>query len=567
EAIPDDWPVDGATGYESMARIDHALAAPDGVTTILEHERRRAGLPGAFHDLTLRTKAQALRDLFTSERRALRRRFLALLNELPPPADATLRDCARALEAITIALPRYRTYISEGGASASDRSTLVDAIDVARRKSPRLPAAAFAAVQRILLLDDLPADPGARRRHLEVICRWQQLSGPLAAKGVEDTALYVDTSFIALNEVGAEPTQIDEDAVAALHAFFQDRAATHPRALSALTTHDSKRSADIRARLLALADMPDEWLQLLSEFRNALAAINGASLDPAEESLLLQTIVGAWPLDPMSLDAFPDRVSRFMIKAAREAKRRTSWIDGNETHEAALDHAARAVIDDIRRGERLDSIRECIDRIAHAGALNALSALIISAAAPGAPDIYQGTERWRFMLVDPDNRGPVDFAAAAEQLRSIDRELDSNPGDAIRALLDAWPDGGLKQFVTSRLLRARHDHPDLFTIGEHLPLTARGRRADHLIAFARRLNGRTAIAIAPRGALPLTSAQQFPLGESAWDDTIIPLPADAPSRWRCALTGHSIDSRSMNGDPVIGAAEALAALPVALLIG
>ncbi len=539
ESLPPDWPVQGATGYEFLVALDRAFTDPAGLNSILAHARPILGEDADFHDLVFRSKRRALGDLFQTERRRVRNLFLrSHARRLPDSLPA--RAAARALEAITVALPVYRTYIDAVGPSEEDRAHIRRAVEDAEHRGAADPDA-------LAHLQDLLTTRSDDSAHLEFIARWQQLSGPLMAKGVEDTALYVHTAFVALNEVGGEPI-VPDDPVRALHDFLAERQRTTPLALSASSTHDTKRSEDVRTRLLCLAQIPDEWNSRVDEWIPAARAFaESQSIDQelianADLLLLFQTLLGAWPLTEAELDAFPDRVADYLVKASREAKRRSSWLDPNEAFESALTSLAHALIHALRSGEPLPRFHELRDRLARAGAMASISQTILRIAAPGVPDIYQGAELWLLSLVDPDNRGEVDFETRKRLLRTLHTDQ-----PVLDDLLDDWPDARLKLHVLSRALRARRERADFFLQADFIPLDT----DSSCIAFARALGARAAIAVARRRVL-----DESPQGG------ILRLPDSAPRRYRDALSGRVIDAEqgALDLEPL------LSPLPAALLM-
>lgn len=545
ESLPPEWPVQGATGYEFLVALDRAFTDPAGLRAIVDHARPILGDDADFHDLVFRSKSRALGDLFQTERRRVRSLFLrAHARSLPGTVPA--RAAARALEAITVALPVYRTYIDAAGPSADDRAQIRRAVEDAEKRGAADPVA-------LTLLRDLLTARSEDPAHLELIARWQQLTGPLMAKGVEDTALYVHTAFVALNEVGGEPI-VPNNPVRALHDFLAERQRTTPFALSASSTHDTKRSEDVRTRLLCLAQIPDEWNSRVDEWIPAARAFaESQSIDQnpiadADLLLLFQTLLAAWPLEESDLDAFPDRVADYLVKASREAKRRSSWLDPNDAFESAFTGLARALIDALRSRQPLPRFHDLRDRLARAGAMTSIAQAILRVAAPGVPDIYQGAETWLLTLVDPDNRSEVDFETRERLLRGLD--AGAPPLDE---LIDSWPDGRLKLHALSRALRARRDRAEFFARAEYRPLEVEGDDSTNpgVIAFQRTLEGACAVALARR-----TLLSDPPV------DMRLRLPQGAPPRFHDVLTQQTIEAP--NG--AIRCDSLLRRLPAALLV-
>ncbi|MBX6342884.1 MAG: malto-oligosyltrehalose synthase, partial [Thermomicrobiaceae bacterium] len=366
-----------------------------------------------------------------------------------------------------------------------------------------------------------------RRVWLEWLLRWQQFTGPVTAKGVEDTTFYVYNRLISLNEVGADPeSELAPLSVDELHDRLQRRQAGWPHTMNAGSTHDTKRSEDVRPRISLLSQVPTAWARALDEWsalnRGKRREVEGVVVpDPNEEIFIYQTLVGAWPLSGDEVGEFRERLKRYMVKAAREAKAHTSWIRPDEAHEAALLAFIDDLFDDAAFLERFHALQE---PIAFWGAFEALGQTLVRVAAPGLPDLYRGTELWDLSLADPDNRRPVDFDARVAALDDLDRRAEADRAGLLADLLAGWRDGRVKLYLISRALRLRRERADLFAEGDYLPLEATGARPGHVVAFARRHDGAWALAVAPRLLARLTDPGVPPLGETVWGDTALALP-------------------------------------------
>jgi (1->4)-alpha-D-glucan 1-alpha-D-glucosylmutase len=429
-----------------------------------------------------------------------------------------------------------------------------------------------------VLTTDLAASrpPAQRDAIIEFAMKLQQFSAPVMAKGMEDTAFYLYNRLASLNEVGGEPRSFDVS-VARFHDANAERAWFWPHALLATSTHDSKRSEDVRARIDALSELPAEWRLHASRWRrfnrtrrHMVDQVEAPSRN--DEYLLYQTLVGAWPggeVGAPALESFRERIERYLIKVVREAKAFSSWLNPNEQYEAALIGMARAMLAPGNKRFFEDFV-PFQRRIAWFGMLNSLAQTLLKLAAPGVPDIYQGCERWNLSLVDPDNRRPIDHAADAKSLRAMQSAVAMGEGALAalaRELMQAMHDGRIKQFVTWRALALRREREALFRNGAYLPLEISGEHADHLCAFARVQDGQRVIAVATRLACTLMNGETaIPAGPEVWGDTRI-LLGDASSHltWQDALTGEIVrtDDRAPR---TLAASEALAILPVALLV-
>jgi (1->4)-alpha-D-glucan 1-alpha-D-glucosylmutase len=551
ERLPASWPVAGTTGYEFATAVDAVLFDPGGAGALAGWYRRAIGGRGGFRAAARAGKRQVLRTWLAADARRLGRGLAAVLRGegRPGPGVAAL---VRALVEVMVHFPVYRTYVEPDAPvpSAADRDAIARALAGARRAA-RAPAAALDAVAAVL------AEPGASAARLAFVQRFQQTTGPVMAKGVEDTALYRWVPLAARNEVGSEPDAPLADAAPRLHAWLAARAARWPQALSTVTTHDTKRSADVRARLAVLSERPAAWIARVERWRRrhrALARdVDGRRApDAALEYLIYQTLVGVWPLGPVDRDALAARVRGYVRKAAREAKVHTSWLRPHPAFEEAVDAFVAALLAD--EGFVADVAAAAGD-IARPGLWNALARTLVHLTAPGVPDVYQGDETWCFTLTDPDNRRPVDFAAHAAMLAG----LAARPVDeALAAELVAHvEDGRAKLHVVRTALALRRTAPALFA-GAYDALATTGTSAGRVFAFARRAGGRMAVTIVPRLVASLGGS---PVGD-VWGDTACTLPAGT-ARLVNALTGAAVAPEAGG----VAVARALAAFPVALLVG
>jgi (1->4)-alpha-D-glucan 1-alpha-D-glucosylmutase len=433
----------------------------------------------------------------------------------------------------------------------------------ARRAAPEIDPSVFAFLARLLSgkLVEGPHSGFSRVAVLKFAMKFQQLSGPVMAKGLEDTAFYRYNRFIALNEVGGEPDRFgcvaDE-----LHAALAERARRWPHALSATATHDTKRGEDARARLAVLSELADEWSVEVREWRRILRGSElAAPPEPNAEYYFYQSLLGAWPAELCAFDQPPaaaleelaQRLKLALTKAMREAKRHTNWASPDERYEAALLELVDAALVPTRDNAFLARFVPFVRRIARLGVRNSLVQLTLKLMAPGVPDVYQGADAWDFSLVDPDNRRSVDFAARDERLAAVERSLRGERGAALARMLDEWHDGAIKLAVTRTLLELRARERELFIAGEYVPCEARGPRADEVVAFVRRRGDRAALA----------AVQRFPArAERAdgWRGTRLCVPGGIADG-RDVLTGRGVD-----GGEEVDAGALFATLPVAVAV-
>jgi (1->4)-alpha-D-glucan 1-alpha-D-glucosylmutase len=397
----------------------------------------------------------------------------------------------------------------------------------------------------------------------------QQYSGPVMAKGLEDTAFYRYNRLVSLNEVGGHPDLFGV-AVSAFHRANAERARRWPHAMLGTSTHETKRGEDTRARLNVLSEIPEEWERQVQAWSRIIRARRGdiestAPPDHNDEYLLYQLLVGAWPvefidvdaLDADALAAFAKRVEGALIKSVREAKVHSTWAAPDEAYEDPLKSFLRDCLDATRSNTFLDSFRAFTARIARLGMLNSLAQTLLKLTVPGVPDLYQGTELWDLSLVDPDNRRPIDY----DRRRLLMTEL-ANPTQApgaIPPLLERWKDGRVKLALIARTLALRQAHPDLFAEGGYEALEVGGARENHLCAFARRCGGKSVVVAVPRLVAALDA-------RPGWDDTVVRLPPAAAPRWRNVLSGAVVDAADSDGAAALGAADMFAQFPFALLV-
>jgi (1->4)-alpha-D-glucan 1-alpha-D-glucosylmutase len=575
EPLPDDWPVAGTTGYDFAALVANLLVDAAGLRAL---ERVYAAVvpnaPTAYAAVARQQKLHVMDTLFAGERRALARQLARLAQGAGRGIPYAALE--RAVSLVTAHLPVYRTYTRGDSVAPRDRVYLARAL-AAASKEPTGDRRALAFLREVLLLAYPPALPEPQRRAWRRwVMRWQQFSGPVTAKGLEDSAFYRYHRLSALNEVGGEP-DTHGLAVEEFHTAMRDRRVRWPHTLNATSTHDTKRSEDVRARLLVLAELPDAWAARVRRWQAWNAPhkpqVDGQPVpDPNTEYLLYQTLVGAWPLEAAEHADFLARLQGFALKAAREARVFTSWLYPHPAWEAAQAQFLERLLARSADNPFPADLEAFLHPIAYCGALNALAQQLLKLAAPGVPDLYQGTELWDFSLVDPDNRRPVDFARRRAALEAL--LATRVPEAMVRELLATWPDGRVKLWLTHRALRLRRELPTLFAEGAYLPVPVEGPRAAHVVAFARRAAARWALVVVPRlpaRLLGVTDDWSPPpaLGVPAasWADTRLVLPAEAPRRWQDQLAARPVEAAVAPDGLVLAVGEVLAPFPVGLLVG
>jgi len=462
------------------------------------------------------------------------------------------------MTALMAAFPVYRTYIDADSFSRQDGTVLAAALEKARDKCHECRPGVDEIIDLLLsgLRDGL--DRQAQQARQYFLMRFQQFTGPVMAKGFEDTLLYVYNRFLSLNEVGGDPRafglSLDQ-----FHRFNELRARNWPYAMSATSTHDSKRGEDVRARLNVLSEIPDRWQQAVTrwaQMNEPHKQMAGDVLAPHrnDEYLLYQTLVGALPFDEREYDSFRQRISDYVIKAVREAKTYTDWVDSNEPYEGACRQFVEKILDRSPENNFWPDFLAFQKEISEYGILNSLSQTALKMTCPGVPDFYQGTELWDLNLVDPDNRRPVDFDRRVKALKQVTARPGPQPTSANH-------EGHAKLFLTHRGLRARGENRDLFEKGDYLPASVTGSGEQHIIAFFRQWQDSYALIVAPRFLASLVKPGESPTGQEVWQDTRITLPANAPSRWRDAITDSVLTART---NAFVG--DILREFPVSILI-
>ncbi len=617
ERLPPGWGLDGTTGYEFMDQCAAVLHDGEGEAVLDELWRDIVGelavqgvSPVAEIELNhvegmvRQARRGFLARNFAAEFNALTSCLHALARSAVQTRDLSLMSIRRCMVELLVHFPVYRTYASERGMPCADRELLAHAIQVAGTTLNPVDHVTLHVLEGWLggdlLLDR--GDEARRALQLRAMARFQQLTPPLTAKSMEDTAFYRYGRLLSRNEVGAEPARLALP-VAQFHQLAARRARATPDSLLATATHDHKRGEDGRMRLAALSEIAEEWSTVLHHWHQmnapVVAATAGAqgAIDAVDEYLLYQTLVGAWPDglrvgddDLAALEELAERIVAWQRKALREAKRRSDWVAPQDAYEAACERFTRALLCDPGLDPRhhpfLIELEQFVRRLAPLGAINSLSQTMLKLCTPGVPDFYQGCERWDFSMVDPDNRRPVDFA-----LRS--RRLDAAMPRPVS--LRDWQDGGAKQQLIHAVLQYRRQHAEVFATGAYVPLATHGKLARHVMAFARMLpgvpgssagaeqGGQVLVVVCTRlaghllsfegprdEALPLVAAQ-------AWGDTRIALPAQLSHiggtgmrQWRSVLTsgqGRLEECAMADGERggTIAVSEILGSLPVELL--
>ena len=576
EHLAEGWPIDGTVGYDFTNLVNGIFI-----------DRRNERLFSNLYQRVVEFGVKVEKLIYESKKLVMRRALASEVNVLAQlldeisNSDRRARDYTRGVlrESIreTMAcFPVYRTYIDEQGRlSETDRGYIEQAIDCAKRQNGTPAPEVFDFLRSILLLEanDTDTTINGYRRQLYFTLKFQQLTGPVMAKGLEDTACYVYNRFISVNEVGGTPASFGVP-VSEFHRGNEERAERSPNSMLATSTHDTKRSEDVRARLNALSEMPRMWTSYVMKWRRVnrkhkVTLADGRIVpDNNEEYLLYQTLVGAWPLRIESREQWQEfvrRIQQYIYKAMHEAKVNLSWLNPNPEYVAGMNAFIENILSPTQgRKANLfwDSLQKLLPQLMYFGCINSLAQALLKLTCPGVPDIYQGQEMWNFSLVDPDNRRPVDFDSrvrAAEELRS--RAMTDGAAAVCSDMLKDYRDGRMKLWVTMRALNFRREQTDLFRRGRYLPLQALHGKQEHVVAFARQHAGEVAITAVPRLSLTLMKGREEPPVGAVWNDTALSLPPEAiGKRLRNVLTDEIIHP----GQSLL-CREIFASFPVALL--
>jgi (1->4)-alpha-D-glucan 1-alpha-D-glucosylmutase len=571
ERIPATWPVSGTTGYDFLDYVNGLfVCAPNG-TAMEDIYNRFTGRELNFPDVLYEKKKLVMSTLLAVEMRSLGRELAEIAASDRYAREFPRLSLLEALIEVTACLGVYRTYIRSLDVPPEARESIQCAIMNARARKPDLDAACFDFVADVLLLSDKPhLVPEQRESRLMFVIRWQQFTGPIVAKGQEDTALYVYYPLLSLNEVGGDPQPsrvADADEFA---RFIDERQKQWPHSMNATTTHDTKRSEDVRARISVLSEVPEEWRLRLNNWSHWNAAhrkiLNGQTVpDRNEEYFIYQTLIGILPDNVEDFGSILERVQKYLVKATREAMIHTRWTRPNEAHEQALKDFVFSILttpDAVGFRNDLVSFHRFI---AFFGRLNGLSQVLLKMTCPGVPDFYQGSELWDLRLVDPDNRNSVDFAHRKKLCESLAVEKGASSVQEVRQLLSQAGDSRIKLYLIRQTLGYRRSHPELFSDGRFLKLAAMGTCALKLFSFARCIGDQWCLVIVPRWQAQGRSAVTFL--EVDWEDTRIKLPPHGPGSWTNIFTGVTTQACYENGGQGwLELNSTLRDFPVALLV-
>jgi (1->4)-alpha-D-glucan 1-alpha-D-glucosylmutase len=558
ETLPASWPVEGTTGYDFLNQLNGLFVAAQNEKEISAIYSKFTGNKQTFDEIAYEHKKRVIQRYFEGDIENLARQLKQALKTRPSGEKYSPQRTREAIVELISNFPIYRTYFNSDGEKNREYKTFEDALKNSKERNKKIKT-------EIEAMEKLIEDPPSSSSALKFIMRLQQFTGPIIAKGVEDTAFYVYNRLLSLNEVGSNPSNFG-CSIENFHAFMFTRQANWPLSMNATSTHDTKRGEDCRARINVLSEIPSEfsahvekWSSINSKKKKDL----GAKLVPSknEEYYIYQTLMGAFPFEKIELEDFKNRLKLHMTKALREAKTNSSWISPNLPYEEAVNRFITELLDSSSENTFIQDFLPFQKRINFCGFLNSLSQTLIKIASPGVPDFYQGTELWDLSLVDPDNRRPINFAKRPSFLEQV-QNLDSSK---LQGFLDDFEDGKVKIYAINKALETRHKNRDLFQNGAYVSLEVKGPFSNNVIAFCRKTEASCAVIVVPRLMAKLTNMERLPLGD-VWGDTFVCLPLGVSKIWREIFTNQSVVSKKLGGDGGFYVGDLLHAFPLALLM-
>lgn len=564
EKLPANWPIQGTTGYDFLNYVNGLFCQSKNQERFDKIYVEMTGLTRPYNDLLVAKKRLIADKNLAGDADNLAQLLKRVCGDYRYGRDFTLAGLKTAIMEFLVRFPVYRTYINQEGVGEDDRAYVQQAIREAKGKLPEL-LNELNLMEKFLFLDyDEFLSEENQQLWLRFVMKLQQFSGPLTAKGIEDTLFYVYYRFLALNEVGGSPNRFGIS-VEKFHEFNQKRLNSWPHAMNATATHDTKRGEDVRSRLNVISELPDQWEERVKVW-SQLNRVHKTQIDSKvipdrnDEYFLYQTLVGSFPFLEEEYPQYVQRIKDYVVKAVREAKVHTAWLRPDTDYENGFVNFVEKILDFSEDNKFWQEFRPFQEKVAFYGMFNSLSQTLLKLISPGLPDIYQGTELWDLSLVDPDNRRPVDFDGRLSYLQEIKRRSRTGMQNLIDDLMATWEDGRLKLFLIARVLQARQEYLDIFQQGDYQPVAVTGQYCDRIMAVARSYGKHTAIAIVPRFLTDVIEPPQFPLGD-IWGDTAIILPEGSESNWYEAIVNHDIAA-----SPNILVSQILQHFPVGLLI-
>ncbi len=574
EKLNPEWPIDGTVGYDFLNLLNNLFVVQANKKVVFEIYRSFTNESTNVFDLIYACKRLILLVSMSSELYVLSRYLDSIAEQHRSSRDFTEASLRAALGDVISCFPVYRSYIRSEAENIreEDRQYIVTAISRAKRLNPAINASIFDFIQKVLLLEDpLGLDEEQKKKRRDFVMRFQQLTPPAMGKGLEDTAYYRFYPLASLNEVGGDLLSFGIS-LEAFQKANQERGELWPCAMLTTSTHDTKRSEDVRARINALSEIPDQWRQALTHWsqlnqQHKIKEGEEQIPDANEEYLLYQTLVGAWPLDSSNHSEFITRIQAYIEKAIKEAKINSSWINPNHRYDIGVHQFIQRILNlDSVENPFINEFKTFIPKVIAAGMLNSLSQVILKLTLPGVPDIYQGNEIWDFSLVDPDNRRPVDFEVRRTLLKSLFEGHEGERCALLQQLMHNPEDGRIKLFLTAMALRLRQKLPSLFQQGSYLPLVVEGDKQNHVIAFIRAFEKQAVLVVSTRFYIPLMQEENIRIPVDRWKDTYVIIPEE----WKKmvfynVLTGKEAPFDTVKGALCLRLEKVLDPLPYALL--
>ncbi len=576
ERMPEDWPIFGTTGYVFLNSVNGIFIDMENFKAFDDIYTRFIKSKVNYQDLVYEKKKLIMETSMPSEIISLGYYLNHLSEKSRYTRDFTLISLTTAIVQVIANFPVYRTYVARSGVNERDRHYIEHAVSRAKRKNPALSATIFEFLKNVLLLH-YPEDikEADEMEWLDFVMKFQQITGPIMAKGVEDTTFYVYNRFVSLNEVGGNPEKFGTP-LDTFHGQNIERTKFWPYAMISTSTHDTKRSEDVRARLNVLSEIPNEWRHSLLRWsrinKKKKVVVDGQAVpDRNEEYLLYQTLMGVWPIHPMNesdYEIFRKRIKDYMLKEIREAKVNSSWVSPNTPYEDALAKFIDSMMDPTHN-PFIKDFEAFQKKVSYFGMLNSLSQTLLKITSPGVPDLYQGTEIWDFSLVDPDNRRPVHFDVPKKMLKALKEKMvicgPDLPG-FVRNLVQKWGDGSIKLYAIYKSLNYRKENRRLFTDGAYIALMGDGDLKEHICAFARREDRKVLLVVVPRFLTHLVQTDEMPFGKKTWGDSgLVISPEISAVRFNNIFTGETLGLVERDGKALIPLDQIFANFPVAML--
>jgi len=564
EHLPPVWNIQGTSGYDYMNFVNDVFCNTENEESFSQIYSELTGVSVDFEELAIQKKHLIIDKNLAGDIENLAVLMKKIAGKYRYGNDFTVNGLKQALAEVLTFFPIYRTYTTAEGVLESDRPYIEEVIQTAKGNISMLTNELNFIEKLMLLQFDETLTESEKEQWLYLVMRIQQYTGPLMAKGVEDTALYIYNRLLSLNEVGGNPECFGVS-VSEFHEFNQKRQESWANAMNATATHDTKRGEDVRARLNVLSEIPDEWRQQVRRWsdlnRPHKARLKNALMpDRNDEYAFYQTLIGAFPFHESEYGTFIDRVKDYILKAIRESKVYTAWLRQNSAYEEACTNFVQAVLENPEQNEFLKEFLPFQKRIAYYGIFNSLAQTLVKIASPGIPDFYQGSELWDLSLVDPDNRRPVDFEQRQTYLADIQKQVEGDPLSLIQNLLEHREDGRIKLFLITQALKARNEFLQVFQQGTYHPIEVSGQFQNHVIAYMKQSGSTVMLTVVPRFLTGVVQPDEYPLGDRIWADTHLLLPQFSPS-WKNLIT-----QKTVQADRTLSLGQIFQHFPVALLV-